>query len=148
MRITALEEGSVEWELTADAAEKCSWRAGKNLAQLMREGKFRDWERAFAAIENGRTVGFCTLTRYDELPEDCGYSPFIGYVFVDEVFRGHCLSGRLIDCVCHYAESIGFKTVYVCSGELGFYEKLGFRLVSSSVSTVYGTSERLFVRSL
>lgn len=148
MKITALNEDMFLWEKTIFCAENCSWRAGKYLAQLMREGKFRGWEKVFAAEEEGRVIGFCTLTRYDELPENCGYSPFIGFVFVDEDFRGQRLSGKLIDSACNYAGDIGFNAVYVCSGESGLYEKFGFEMICSSIETVYGLNEQLFVRML
>ena len=29
-------------------AENCSWRAGKELARLMRRNEFKDWEKVFA----------------------------------------------------------------------------------------------------
>ena len=56
------------WEKTAALAERCSWRAGSHLAQKMRDNDFAEWERVFAAVEDGEVAGFCTLTEKDELP--------------------------------------------------------------------------------
>ena len=65
-------------------AENCSWGAGKELARLMREDGFKEWERVFAACENGEIAGFCTLTERDEMPPEYPFTPFIGFVFVAE----------------------------------------------------------------
>ena len=70
-------------------AENCSWRAGKELARLMRRNEFKDWEKVFAVCKNGRIAGFCTLTEKDELSPEYPFTPFIGFVFVDEEHRGN-----------------------------------------------------------
>lgn len=85
-----------KWETVAGFAEKCSWRAGKYLAELMRSDSFRDRERVFAAFDDGIPAGFCTLTEKDELAPKYPYTPFIGFVFVDEAHRGRRLSGKMI----------------------------------------------------
>ena len=139
--------GHPRWEETAAFAEQCSWRAGPALARQMRSGVLTDWERVFAVAEDGRIAGFCTLTRYDELPPERGLSPFVGFVFVDEAFRGRRLSGRLIEEAARYAASLGFANLYVMSGEEGLYEKFGFAPIGWE-KTIYGPTERLFVLPL
>ncbi len=133
------------WEEVASFAENCSWRAGAELARLMREGAFPGWERVFAAAVDGRIAGFCTFTASDELPPERGLSPFIGFVFVGEGYRGQRLSGRMIEAVVEYARGCGFAQVYVMSGEEGLYEKYGFTPLGWE-KTIYGTTDRLFAR--
>ena len=132
------------WVETAEYAEKCPWNAGKKLAEMMRKNKFEDFERVFIAVKNERIIGFCTLTKKDALPDKYLYSPFIGYVFVDEGYRGKRVSQKMIEYVRHYARISGFGRVYITSGEVGLYEKYGFRKLGI-YETVYGTSEQLFV---
>ena len=134
-----------KWESVAAFAEKCSWRAGKYLAELMRGSSFRDWERVFAAYEDGVPAGFCTLTEKDELLPEYPYTPLIGFVFVDEVHRGKGISGQMIREVLGYAKTIGFEKVYVMSSEKGLYEKYGFSCMGD-YETVYGNKEQLFVK--
>ena len=74
------------WEELANYAEACSWRAGPQLAEAMRADGFPGWERVFAARADDSFAGYCTLSAHDELPEDCGFSPFIGFVFVGYFF--------------------------------------------------------------
>ena len=74
------------------------------------------------ATENNTPVGYCTFALTDELPEDSGYSPFIGFVFVDDKCRGR-ISEKMIATALDYAESKGYNTVYILSGEIGLYEK-------------------------
>ena len=62
MEIYTMTNTHEKWERTAAFAEKCSWGAGKNLAELMRKDFFKVWERVFAAFEDDEPVGFCTLT--------------------------------------------------------------------------------------
>ena len=144
MEIYTMTDTHEKWESAADFAEKCSWRAGKYLAELMRGSSFRDWERVFAAFEDGRPVGFCTLTEKDELAPEYPYTPLIGFVFVDEAHRGKRISEKLIRAVREYAKTIGYDKVYIMSGEKGLYEKYGFSRMGE-YETVYGGSEQLFV---
>ena len=135
------------WEELANYAEACSWRAGPQLAEAMRADGFPGWERVFAARADDSFAGYCTLTAHDEMPEDCGYTPFVGFVFVDERFRGQRLSGKLIEAACARARELGFKNIYIMSGEVGLYEKYGFEKLGD-METIYGTTDQLFVRAL
>lgn len=138
-------QGHRYWDETIALAERCSWRAGPSLAKKMRENGFLAWERVCAACLDGRVAGFCTFTANDELPEEYGFTPFIGYVFVDEPYRGNRLSGAMIESVLPYARGLGYKNLYVLSGETGLYEKYGF-VKLGEYKTIYGTTDQLFVR--
>ncbi|MBR4180403.1 MAG: GNAT family N-acetyltransferase [Treponema sp.] len=135
------------WHKTISFAETCSWRAGAALAQKMRENDFADNERVFIAIENDEIAGFCTFSNKDELSQEYDFTPFIGFLFVDEKYRGHRLSSKLIDTACSLAKTQGFTTIYVMSGEVGLYEKYGFEKLGD-YATIYGTTDQLFSKSL
>lgn len=134
------------WERTIRFAENCSWRAGPYLAKMMRENRFQPWERVIAAAVNGEIAGFCTLTERDELPGDIAFRPFVGFVFVDERFRGCRLSERMIGAAMGYAKSLGFEKTYLMSGEKGLYEKYGFEKLGD-YETFNGTVDQLFVKA-
>lgn len=125
MLISALTEKSPLWEELIAYAGSCSWRAGRELAEAMRENRFQDWERVFAAVENGRIAGYCTLAKRDCIP-DVPYTPYIGFVFVGEPYRGKRLSRQLIGTAMEDARRLGFKEVYLVSDHRGLYEKYGF----------------------
>lgn len=125
MTIIALDPTHPDWLTLADYAQSCSWRAGASLAQAMRSGSFQPWERVFAALDGETIAGYCTLAERDCL-EDVPYSPYIGYVFVDEAYRGQRLSQRLIESALAYAGTLGFEKVYLVSDLQGLYEKYGF----------------------
>ena len=135
------------WQKTTSFAESCSWRAGAALAQKMRENDFADNERVFIAIENDEIAGFCTFANKDELPPQYDFTPFIGFLFVDEKYRGHRLSGKLIDAACSLAKEQGFSKIYIMSGEVGLYEKYGFEKLGD-YATIYRTTDQLFVKKL
>ena len=143
IEISVLNSGCEMWETVADFAENCSWRAGKQLSTLMKTKAFRDWERVIVAFEDGEPVGFCTLTEKDELSPEYPYSPLIGFVFVDERYRGNRLSEKMIRTAIEYAGTLGYDKVYLISGETGLYEKYGFRCIGD-FETIYGGTEQLF----
>lgn len=147
MEIQLIRQGHPLWEKTIDFAAHSSWKAGPYLAKQMRENAFRDWERVVAAADGGNIVGYCTFTEKDELPEKYGYSPFIGFVFVDEAYRGQRLSERMIGQACRYARETGYPAVYLMSGEQGLYEKYGFEKIGM-YDTVFGTTDQLFRKEL
>ena len=146
MEIKIPEKNSVLWFDTIDFAEKCSWRAGKELARLMREDCFNDLESVFTVVHDNNIIGFCTLSEKDELPPEYPFTPFIGFVFVDENYRGRRVSEKLIKQVIIYAKNAGFDNVYIMSSETGFYEKYGFEKIGD-YDTIYGEIEQLFVIS-
>jgi len=113
------------WASIAEYAENCSWNAGKNLAYFMRNNRFNEWERVFVATEGANIAGYCTLAERDCIP-DVPYTPFIGFVFVGEDYRGDRLSEKMIRVALEYAKGLGFDRVYLVSDHENLYEKYGF----------------------
>lgn len=146
MEIYCMDNSHEMWEKTAGFAERSSWSAGPYLARMMRNNDFLPWERVFAAYENGEPVGYCSFTAKDELPDKYPYTPFIGFVFVDEKHRGQRISEKMICAAAEYAHGIGYDKVYLMSGEHGLYEKYGF-IKTGDYETIYGTVDQLFYRS-
>lgn len=132
------------WNEIISFAERCSWKAGPFLAKKMQANEFNEWEKVCAICENGKVVGFSTFTERDELSEQYGFTPFIGFVFVDEKYRGKRLSERMIQHIISYAKRLGYEKVYIMSGEIGLYEKYGF-VKLGDYETVYGSIDQLFV---
>ena len=97
------------------------------------------------AIVDEKPIAYCTLAEKDELPEQYSFSPFIGFVFVDEKYRGNRISELLINEAFEYARTLEFQTVYIMSGEKGLYEKYGFTKIGN-FETVYGTVDGLFIK--
>lgn len=144
--IHSMAQGHKYWEETMALAERCSWKAGPFLARKMRENDFEAWERVFAARVDGCAAGFCTLAGKDELPEGHAFTPFIGFVFVGEAYRGRRLSEAMIRAATAYARELGYEKVYLMSGEKGLYEKYGFEKLGD-YETIYDTVDSLFVKS-
>lgn len=147
MEITVMKYGHPLWEKTIAFAESCSWRAGAFLANMMRGNEFSDIERVLVACEGDEIAGFCTFSEKDALPQDSGYTPFIGFVFVDENYRGRRVSEKMINEACKYAHDNGYEAVYIVSGEHGLYEKYGFAKIGEK-ETIYGDVDQLFCRKL
>jgi len=134
MKILALQYGDPLWEKTADFAENCTWEAGPALAKNMRENAFTDWERVIVALDDDESViGYCTLTKTDCLP-DAPYTPYIGFLYVAERYRGQRIGGRLIDHAAELAAEAGFDRVFLVSRHVGLYEKYGFAAIDSRPS--------------
>ena len=66
----------------------CYPKLGKALANAMDTHAFRDWERVVVALDNERICGYCTVAETDCIP-NVPYTPYIGFMFVDEMYRGH-----------------------------------------------------------
>ncbi len=107
---------------------------------------FDTWERVFIACVNGKVAGFCTFAEKDELPKEYQFTPFIGFVFVDEPYRGNRLSELMIQTAILYARELGYEKVYIMRGEIGLYEKYGFEKLGH-YKTIYGSIDQLFVKS-
>ena len=127
MEIKALTYRDAElWKKVAAYAEDCAWETtGKHLSNRMKDNGFSEWERVFVALEGNSVAGFCALTKASSL-QNVSYSPYIGFVFVGESFRGNRISEKLCLFAVRYAKEIGFEKVYLYSDLLNFYEKYGF----------------------
>ena len=147
INILAIKQGNNNWNETISFAENCSWIAGPLLAELMRGNRFLAWERVFVACEEDQIVGFCTFTKKDEMPDKYDFSPFIGFVFVDEKYRGKRISEMMIKAATKYAEECGYEAIYLMSGIIGLYEKYGFSKLGD-YETIYGTPDQLFVKPI
>lgn len=147
MEIIAMTHGHELWEQTAAFAKNCSWRAAGLLTQLMLENRFKPWERVFVALEDEKIIAFCTLTEKDEMPEEYDFSPFIGFVFVDDNHRGKRISEKLINTAADYAAGLGYRTLYIMSDHIGLYEKYGFEKIGE-YKTIYGWVDLLFSKRI
>lgn len=135
------------WEETASLAENCSWKAGPFLSEKMNGNLLQSWERVCAARVDGKIAGFCAFLEKDEMPDEYLFSPFIGFVFVDEAYRGNRLSELMIRHIVAYARELGFENVYIMSGEVGLYEKYGFTKLGD-YPTIYGSVDQLFMMKM
>ncbi|WP_196595996.1 GNAT family N-acetyltransferase [Pectinatus frisingensis] len=147
MIISAIKDDNTLWDSVIEYAQHCSWRAGPVLAKNMREGHFSDWERVFVAQDNkNKLAGYCTLAKTDCIPA-LTYTPYIGYMFVGEQYRGRRLSQKLIQSALKYAKKLRFSKVYLVSGEKGLYEKYGFTKIEEK-KNLHGQNEQIFVISI
>lgn len=147
IKIHILNKEDALWSKATEYIRNCSWEVGKYLAKMMEDNSFLEWERVFIAMDGEKIVGFCNLTAKDELPEGYEFTPFIGFVFVDENHRGKRISELLVNEASSYAKSIGYRKVYIMSGEKGFYEKYGFELIGE-YETIYDWRDQLFVKDI
>ena len=146
MTFLLLTQTDERWEAVAQYAEACTWSAGRSLAGLMRSGAFGKWERVSAAHEDEKICGFCTVTEKDCIP-DLPYTPYIGYVFVDEAYRGQRLSERMIGFAMEYLRRIGFAEAYLISDHENLYEKYGFSVLEHAMAP-WGSMEKVYYQAL
>lgn len=112
------------------------------MAKRMQAKEFTDWERVFVALDDAAIAGYCTFLKTDCVP-DVEFTPFIGFVFVDENYRGRRLSEKMIQQALSYARKLGFTQVYLVSGEIGLYEKYGFTVIDHK-KDLWGNEEQIF----
>ena len=146
MTIKIITSADAEWLNVIEYAQGCSWRAGKNLSDAMKEDKFTEWERVFVAIEAEKIAGYCTIAKRDCIP-DVPYTPYIGFMFVGEEFRGNRLSQELIIKAMEYAKELGFKNIYLISDHDNLYEKYGFTIVDKKIAP-WGAEEKIYMQRL
>ena len=145
--IEIMSYGHEWWDKTINFAGNCSWRAGARLAQRMMNNDFDSNEKVIIALHDDSIMGFCTFSNKDELPQEYDFTPFVGFVFVDENYRGKRLSERLVNVACDIAKEQNFKKVFIMSGEVGLYEKYGFEK-TGNYQTIYGSTDQLFCKEV
>ena len=144
--IVALTPDSPLWEKIIELAENCSWSAGPSMARRMRENRFTGYECPIAAVVGGQAAGFCALSKTAWL-KDRTEEPWTGFVFVSEAFRGRRLSGQMIAKSEELALAAGFSVMHIATGEVGLYEKYGYR-VQEIAHSVTDVPQQLMVKEI
>lgn len=134
------------WKEVCQFAQNCSWRAGKSLSQNMSDNTFTDWERVIVALHENDIAGYCTVAKSDCIP-NVSYTPYIGYMFVDEKYRGQRLSQKLISYAMSYLKTQGFQQVFLVSDHENFYEKYGFRVIDTKIAP-WGETQKIYMREI
>lgn len=142
MTFTLLANSHELWDNVKEYAATCSWSAGKSLARDMENDIFSQWERVIVACEKQEICGYCTVAKTDCIP-NLSYTPYIGYVFVDERYRSHRVSQRMILFAMDYLQKLGFHEVYLVSDHDNFYEKYGFSVIDRALSP-WGSVEKIY----
>ena len=146
MNFLAITSSDDIWKEVCNFAGNCSWRAGKSLAQNMSDNIFTDWERVIVALHANNIAGYCTVAKTDCIP-DVPYTPYIGYMFVDEKYRGHRLSQKLISYAMSYLRTLGFHQVFLVSDHENLYEKYGFKVIDKKTAP-WGEMEKIYMHEL
>ena len=146
MTFELLTASSEKWNKLIQYAEACPWSAGKALAQAMTNNAFTDWERVLAALDGEKICGYCTISKTDCIP-NVSYTPYIGFLFVDEACRGRRLSQQMIQRAMDYLKSLGFPSVYLVSDHENLYEKYGFTVIDRK-KAYWGSLEKIYIHSL
>ena len=134
------------WSRVRNYAEGCSWKAGKSLANDMDNNVFEDWERVIVAFDNEKICGYCTVAKTDCIPNVC-YTPYIGYMFVGEEYRGNRLSQNMIQYAMDYLKTVGFDKVHIVSDHENLYEKYGFHIIDRQIAP-WGSEEKIYLQKL
>ena len=114
MKFLSITSSDDMWMEVSQFAQNCSWRAGKSLSQNMSDNAFSDWERVIVALQENDIAGYCTVAKSDCIP-NVPYTPYIGYMFVDEEYRGQRLSQKLISFAISYLQTLRLHQVYLVS---------------------------------
>ena len=75
--------------------------------------------RVIVALDQQKICGYGTVSKTDCIPDIC-YPPYIGYLFVDEEYRGNRSIQKLIQYAIDYLKSIGFDRVHLISDHDNF----------------------------
>lgn len=145
MKIIPICSNDKLWNKTISYAMMCPWKAGPFLVKAMKEEQFTDWQKVFIALDEQRIIGFCTLAKTDCIP-DVSYIPYIGYIFVDENYRGNRISEKMIQCAMTYAKGQCFDRVYLVSNHINLYEKYGFIKVDEKTD-YWGNDEKIYMHT-
>lgn len=145
MKIIVMKQHDQHWDAFAQQIQSVTWTAGRHLAHLMYNHAFLDWERVIVFSYHGQLVGFCALLEHDIVP--AVQSPFVGYVFVNNSYRGQGLSEQLISRAETLAQQLGFDTTYIVTRHVGLYERLGYELFDHRQDR-FGRENRMLMKSL
>ncbi len=133
-----------------DEIRKSDWRAAAFLVELITENKIEEMlgadTKLYILADGEKAAAFVTLSEKDCL-DDPMLTPWIGFVYTYPEYRGNRYSGLLIEHAVKEARKCGKDKIYICTGEVGLYEKYGFEYIENRVD-VWGEDSRLYVKNI
>lgn len=133
-----------------DEIRKSDWRAAEFLVQLIAENRVEatlgKGTKLFILADGDKAAAFLTLSEKDCVDDPTLY-PWIGFVYTYPEYRGNRYSGLLIEHAADEARRQNKKALYICTDEIGLYEKYGFEYVENRAD-VWGGEGRLYRRLL
>ena len=129
---------------------ECDWGAGKYLARLLREDKFKalvgESSKVLLLVDGENLVSFCSFAEKDDIqPTDL--TPWIGWVYTSPEYRGRHCAGQLLAHAEGLAGEAGMQNIYISTNHVGLYEKYGYEFYQM-MKDIEGEDSRVYVKYL
>lgn len=129
---------------------KSDWGAGQYLYQLLKENSLKkmvgETTLVPMLVDEDKLISFCTLAPLDDIqPTDL--SPWIGFVYTFQQYRGHRYMGLLLDYVESISTVMGKEYIYISTNHTGLYEKYGYEFFQMD-KDMGGEDSRVYRKSL
>ncbi len=136
----------------------CGWGAGDFLFSLLggngtcevSEALFEEacgeGAQVLLLVEGRELVSFCTYAPLDDVQPTL-LTPWIGFVFTAEKYRGRRCAGELISYAEGLAREDGHEFTYISTDHVGLYEKYGYELYQMAKS-LDGEDARVYRKKL
>ena len=109
------------------AIRSCPVNTLKISTELYLYDEFEDHEKVFVAISKNEIFGFVALLKECCCIDNEDNTPWLDFLFVDEVYRNRHIGLALIEAVCSYTKQLGYSDIFLCTvSHKEFYEKNGF----------------------
>ena len=66
--------------------------------------------------------------------------PWLCALYIEESYRGHAYGRLLLEHVRSEAAALGFRTLYLATDHIGYYEKYGFERIGTAADPFGGSS--------
>ncbi len=120
-------DNNSEREALIKYARECSWQGtGTYFAECLEDNSFDSTEKAVAAYDEGKIIGFAALIK-ESCVEETTLTPWLDFLFVDERYRGKGIAKAMVEHLFNSAQADGIEKVYLCTvSHEKMYEKFGF----------------------
>lgn len=150
MRIVDFYKSDIK-ETALKQLKNCKWTFSETLVKFIETDTFyqqlgKESNLLLLVNRDNDIAAFLTLSE-KYVVDDEKLSPWIGFVYTFEKYRGNRYSGLLIEKACDIAKERGHKKVYIATEHKNFYENFGFNYIENRV-TIYNTYARIYYRNI
>ncbi|MDE5775393.1 MAG: GNAT family N-acetyltransferase [Treponemataceae bacterium] len=126
--------------------QKCDWRAGQYLCELLRESTFKnifgEKSKVLLLVDGRELVSFCTYSEIDDIqPTDL--TPWIGFVYTFPAYRNRGCAGKMLKHCERLAKNDKVEAVYISTNHVDFYEKYGYEFYKT-MEDIAGECSRVY----
>ena len=147
MHFKVITKNSKETKILLDILKDEWTDAFKWLTDVIDDWSVQKFPQIVIALENDDIIGYYSLAEKELIPDNHGYTPWLGTLFIRKKYRNLHYSPILIKDACTRVKDMGYDNLFLLSELIRYYEKFGFKEIGLEIYN-WGVPTKVYQKRL